>query len=52
MHPNPRKIAPIILILALASLAYWYFGIYAVQSRKRHTLCFRHDRSAAGARQR
>jgi HlyD family secretion protein len=28
MHPNPRRIAPIILILALAILAYWYFGIY------------------------
>lgn len=27
MHPNPRKLLPIILILALASLAYWYFGI-------------------------
>ena len=26
MHPNPRKIAPIILILALISLAIWYFG--------------------------
>lgn len=27
MHPNSRKIAPVILILILASLAYWYFGI-------------------------
>lgn len=29
MHrPNPRKIAPILLVLVLASLAIWYFGIY------------------------
>jgi multidrug resistance efflux pump len=28
MHPNPRKIAPILLVLVLASLATWYFGIY------------------------
>jgi HlyD family secretion protein len=27
MRPNPRKIAPIILVLVLASLAFWYFGI-------------------------
>src|SRR3972149_899606 len=29
MHrPNPRKLAPVILILALVILAYWYFGVY------------------------
>jgi len=32
MHPNPRKIAPILLVLALASLAYWYFGIYRLKA--------------------
>lgn len=32
MHPNPRKIAPIILILVLASFAYWYFGIERVKA--------------------
>ena len=33
MHPNPRKIAPILLVLALASLAYWYFGIYRPKAK-------------------
>ena len=28
MHPNPRKIAPILIVLALAILATWYFGFY------------------------
>ncbi len=32
MHPNPRKIAPVILVLVLASLAYWYFGIQRVKA--------------------
>lgn len=32
MHPNPRRIAPILLILALAILAYWYFGIYRAKA--------------------
>jgi multidrug efflux pump subunit AcrA (membrane-fusion protein) len=26
MHPNPRKIAPVLLFLALAALVYWYLG--------------------------
>jgi HlyD family secretion protein len=26
MHPNPRKIVPILLVLVLTSLAIWYFG--------------------------
>jgi len=25
MHPNPRRVLPVILILALAGLGYWYF---------------------------
>lgn len=32
MHPNPRRIVPILLILALASLAYWYFGMYRTKA--------------------
>lgn len=27
MHPNPRKLAPIFLILALAAIAWWYFNL-------------------------
>src|SRR6185503_8155126 len=25
MHPNPRKVLPVILIIALLGLGYWYF---------------------------
>jgi len=25
MHPNPKRIIPVLLILALAALAWWYF---------------------------
>jgi HlyD family secretion protein len=32
MHPNPRKIIPIVIILALASLAIWYFGIHRAEA--------------------
>jgi HlyD family secretion protein len=27
MHPNPRRIVPVVVILALAALAYWYFAL-------------------------
>jgi HlyD family secretion protein len=26
MHPNPRRIVPVIVVLALAGLAWWYFA--------------------------
>ena len=26
MHPNPRRIVPVLLLIALAALAIWYFG--------------------------
>src|SRR5205085_9145469 len=30
MHPNPRRVVPIILILALAGVGWWYFTRPAV----------------------
>lgn len=32
MHPNPRKVAPILIVLLLAALAYWYFAVRPAQA--------------------
>ncbi len=26
MHPNPRRVIPVIILVALAALAYWFFN--------------------------
>ncbi len=32
MHPNPRRIIPVVLVVALLALAYWYFEILPAQN--------------------
>ena len=32
MHPNPRKIIPVILLVVVAGAAWWYFGSERVQT--------------------